>query len=67
MKYQLFSPNRHYCTSTVEERAQKPTTKESYSRVNEGKQQSKQFIIYDLDSIVRVNDRKTNPILKKKF
>ena len=30
--------------------------KESYPRVNEGKQESKQFIIYDLDSIARVND-----------
>ena len=30
--------------------------KESYPRVNEGKQQSKQFIIYNLDSIARVND-----------
>ena len=32
--------------------------KDSYSRVNEGKQQSKQFIIYDLDSIARVNEEK---------
>ena len=30
--------------------------KESYSRVYESKQQSKQFIIYNLDSIARVND-----------
>ena len=33
-------------------------TKDSYSRVNESKQQSKQFIIYNLDSIARVNERK---------
>ena len=35
-------------------------------RVYEGKQQSKQFIIYDLDSIVRVNDRRKKPNVKKK-
>ena len=33
-------------------------TKESYSRVNESKQQLNSFIIYDLDSIARVNERK---------
>ena len=32
--------------------------KESYSRVNESKQQLNSFIIYDLDSIARVNERK---------
>ena len=37
----------------------------SYSRVYEGKQQFKQFIIYDLDSIVRVNDS-TWKLKKKK-
>ena len=30
--------------------------KDSYSRVNESKQQLNSFIIYDLDSIARVND-----------
>ena len=30
----------------------------SILRVNEGKQQSKQFTIYNLDSIARVNERK---------
>ena len=40
-------------------------SKGSYSRVYEGKQQSKQFIIYDLDSIVRVNDS-TWKLKKKK-
>ena len=34
------------------------TIKESYSRVNESKQQLNSFIIYDLDSIARVNERK---------
>ena len=33
-------------------------TKESYSRVNDSKQQPNSFIIYDLDSIARVNERK---------
>ena len=33
-------------------------TKESYSRVNGSKQQLSSFIIYDLDSIARVNERK---------
>ena len=32
--------------------------KESYSRVNESKQQLNSFIIYILDSIARVNERK---------
>ena len=32
--------------------------KESYSRVNGSKQQLSSFIIYDLDSIARVNERK---------
>ena len=32
--------------------------KESYSRVNASKQQLNSFIIYDLDSIARVNERK---------
>ena len=32
--------------------------KESYSRVNDSKQQLNSFIIYDLDSIARVNERK---------
>ena len=32
--------------------------KDSYSRVNESKQQLNSFIIYDLDSIARVNERK---------
>ena len=32
------------------------STKESYTRVKESKQQSKQFITYDLDSNARVND-----------
>ena len=40
-------------------------SKGSYSRVYEGKQQSKQFIIYDLDSIVRANDS-TWKLKKKK-
>ena len=40
-------------------------SKGSYSRVYEGKQQSKQFIIYNLDSIVRVNDS-TWKLKKKK-
>ena len=31
-------------------------TKESYTRVKEGKQQSKQFITFDLDSNARVNN-----------
>ena len=30
--------------------------KESYSTANEGKRQLNRFIIYNLDSIVRVND-----------
>ena len=34
------------------------TTKESYSRVNGSKQQLNSFIIYNLDSIARVNERK---------
>ena len=34
------------------------TSKESYSRVNGSKQQLSSFIIYDLDSIARVNERK---------
>ena len=34
------------------------TIKDSYSRVNESKQQLNSFIIYDLDSIARVNERK---------
>ena len=33
-------------------------SKESYSRVNDSKQQLNSFIIYDLDSIARVNERK---------
>ena len=33
-------------------------SKESYSRVNGSKQQLSSFIIYDLDSIARVNERK---------
>ena len=33
-------------------------TKESYSRVNDSKQQLNSFIIYNLDSIARVNERK---------
>ena len=33
-------------------------TKESYSRVNGSKQQLNSFIIYNLDSIARVNERK---------
>ena len=40
------------------------TNKESYSRVYEGEQQSKQFIIYDLDSIARVNDNQKYQIIK---
>ena len=32
--------------------------KESYLRVNESKQQLNSFIIYDLDSFARVNERK---------
>ena len=40
--------------------------KESYSRVNESKQQLNSFIIYNLDSIVRVNDNWQSIILKKK-
>ena len=39
--------------------------KGSYSRVYEGKQQSKQFIIYNLDSIARVNDNHQNDNYKK--
>ena len=34
------------------------SAKDSYSRVNESKQQLNSFIIYDLDSIARVNERK---------
>ena len=41
---------------TLNEHILDVASKESYPRVNEGKQQSKQFIIYDLDSIARVND-----------
>ena len=37
---------------------QKVEYKDSYSRVNESKQQLNSFIIYDLDSIARVNERK---------
>ena len=38
------------------------STKGPYLRVYEGNKQSKQFIIYNLDSIARVND---NPKLSK--
>ena len=40
--------------------------KESYSRVNESKQQLNSFIIYNLDSIERVNDNLQSKNLKKK-
>ena len=39
--------------------------KESYSRVNESKQQLNSFIIYNLDSIVRVNDKFLGNFFKK--
>ena len=42
-------------------------TKESYSRVNESKQQVNSFIIYNLDSIERVNDNLQSKNLKKKM
>ena len=40
--------------------------KESYSRVNGSKQQLSSFIIYDLDSIARVNEICKNCKKKKK-
>ena len=40
--------------------------KESYSRVNDSKQQLNSFIIYDLDSIARVNEICKNCKKKKK-
>ena len=41
-------------------------TKESYSRVNESKQQVNSFIIYNLDSIERVNGNWQSENLEKK-
>ena len=42
-------------------------SKESYSRVNGSKQQLNSFIIYDLDSIARVNEICKNCKKKKKM
>ena len=44
----------------------KSPTKESYLRVNGSKQQLSSFIIYDLDSIARVNEICKNCKNKKK-
>ena len=49
-RFSLLAVFSFSCTTSV--------TKESYSRVNESKQQLNSFIIYNLDSIARVNERK---------
>ena len=44
-----------------------PMFKESNSRANEGKRQFNRSIIYNLDSIVRVNDKKISSFLGNFF
>ena len=64
--FEAFILNHPLCTHNIHAIRTLAVSKESYSRVNESKQQVNSFIIYNLDSIERVNGNWQSENLEKK-